>query len=515
MKKTACTVVILLSIFALCFSDVNAVFAATGTNQKVKKKILVILVDFQDRKGKYQAKDFHNLLFFPQSRTSKYAGSFKGYYQEASNGKLEIDGDIIGWYHAPEDHDYYATDEGQDELVAWTLDKIADHVDLAKYDADHDKAVDGIMIVHQGLDKANVPEGEGEGLIHSTSFLYSGLERDGLAIPGICLVPELYDKNNISTIGVFVHEYGHVLDLPDLYDTDYSTEGVGNWDVMGAGNWLGRNQDGDSPTLMSAWTKKQMGWANVIELNKTARNIVINNSVVYQIGGESKEYFLLEHREKGNSSSFDEYIPGSGIGIWHVDERATSNGNDNERKARLVVLEQADGKNDLDKKNSLGDAGDLFTSLKQSFSAKTNPSSGWNNGLDSGIIINNFTRIDNQTMSFDLEIKPSKLALLSESVSKKLTSSKAKITSLFSKTNTIVSKLTKPIYKNTSSNISFQKLTVKMNTKVKNTAKSLQNVFSKTNSIRFGGKVSKQVKSTLSTIKEKGSSIAQFFLDRI
>ena len=50
--------------------------------------------------------------------------------------------------------------------------------------------------------------------------------------------PELYGTGtSISTIGVFAHEFGHALGLPDLYDTDYTSEGVGNWSLMAGGSW--------------------------------------------------------------------------------------------------------------------------------------------------------------------------------------------------------------------------------------------------------------------------------------
>ena len=42
------------------------------------------------------------------------------------------------------------------------------------------------------------------------------------------------------TIGVFVHEMGHGFwNLPDLYDTDGSSEGIGSWSLMAGGSWNG------------------------------------------------------------------------------------------------------------------------------------------------------------------------------------------------------------------------------------------------------------------------------------
>ena len=57
------------------------------------------------------------------------------------------------------------------------------------------------------------------------------------------------------TIGVFCHEYGHALGLPDLYDTTIASQGVGKWSLMGAGTWNGVKRAGDCPAHLDAWSK--------------------------------------------------------------------------------------------------------------------------------------------------------------------------------------------------------------------------------------------------------------------
>ena len=58
------------------------------------------------------------------------------------------------------------------------------------------------------------------------------------------------------------HELGHLLfGLPDLYDTDDSSEGIGNWCLMASGSWGG---GGDVPAHPSAWCKANQGWVTVV-----------------------------------------------------------------------------------------------------------------------------------------------------------------------------------------------------------------------------------------------------------
>ena len=51
--------------------------------------------------------------------------------------------------------------------------------------------------------------------------------------------PEMFTTPGDMTMGVFAHEYGHTRwGLPDLYDTDYTSEGIGTWSLMAAGSFL-------------------------------------------------------------------------------------------------------------------------------------------------------------------------------------------------------------------------------------------------------------------------------------
>ena len=65
-------------------------------------------------------------------------------------------------------------------------------------------------------------------------------------------------------IGVFCHEFGHAFDLPDLYDVNGGgAAGLGHWCLMAAGNW----NDPDRPAHMSAWTKRELGWVETVDVD--------------------------------------------------------------------------------------------------------------------------------------------------------------------------------------------------------------------------------------------------------
>ncbi|NIN34446.1 MAG: hypothetical protein GTO60_04870, partial [Gammaproteobacteria bacterium] len=72
-----------------------------------------------------------------------------------------------------------------------------------------------------------------------------------------------------ATMGIMVHELGHLIfSLPDLYDTDGSSEGIGGFGVMAAGSWGKASTDtysGQTPVLPCAWSRYNLGWIDGTE----------------------------------------------------------------------------------------------------------------------------------------------------------------------------------------------------------------------------------------------------------
>jgi immune inhibitor A len=206
---------------------------------------------------------------------------------------------------------------------------------------------------------------------------------DGTQIYAYLTVPE------DSKIGVCCHELGHLLfGFPDLYDTDYSSEGVGNWCLMGGGSW---NGGGDVPAHPSAWCKVNQGWVSTSNPTSNATvsiSDVKTSHMVHRLwknGSAGSEYFLVENRQR---VLYDQGLPGAGLLIWHVDETISSNSNENHPK---VALLQADGHRDLELGNNRGDAGDPYpgTANNTTFNAASTPNSKSYAGADTCVAVTN------------------------------------------------------------------------------------------------------------------------------
>ncbi|MFH1568659.1 MAG: FlgD immunoglobulin-like domain containing protein [Gemmatimonadota bacterium] len=129
--------------------------------------------------------------------------------------------------------------------------------------------------------------------------------------------------------GAMCHEYGHVLRLPDLYDTEYlrdpeappekDSAGIGAWGLMG---WGARGWNGTpGPNSLSAWSRVRLGWAQVVEpAGSDVRMELQDVGVSGQVGRVTvagDDYLLLEYRRR-SSSWYDRAIPSEGLLVWHV-----------------------------------------------------------------------------------------------------------------------------------------------------------------------------------------------------
>ena len=388
---------------------------ATGT-----ANIPVILINFNDRSTTYTPAAFNALLFGTGTK------SMKDYYQEVSYGKFSISpgpSGVAGWYTASNSHDYYGFDyggiSGNDDwpgtLVRETVAKADPTVNFAPYDNDGDCYVDTVIIIHQGTGQeasGNTTDIWSHQWTLNDAY-YAGYSNGGeyttndacpkggfIKVDLYVIQPETMSGGQ-STMGVFAHEFGHALGLPDLYDTTFASasKGVGDWSLMASGNWLGISRAGDRPAHLDAWSKSVLGWVSPTQVSTssvTQIKRVEDNSVVYQLldnpngvtdwtrtGTGKGEYFLVENRQK---TGFDAALPGEGLLIWHIDE---SIGNNDNYLHKLVDLEEADGLNNLDSGLNLGDAGDPWYNKVVGFTATSTPNSHLYNGSDSGVRVTN------------------------------------------------------------------------------------------------------------------------------
>lgn len=230
---------------------------------------------------------------------------------------------------------------------------------------------------------------------------------------------------NDATIGIIAHELGHaVFDLPDLYDTDYTSAGIGNFGLMGGGSWAYKEGDwyvGQTPVHMIGWTKVRCGFISATLLETDITDLEVNatssiNYSLYQVPtGQEGEYFLLENRAAGGYDRGLYSLQGSGsfeggLSILHIDDNLLdscyqSNSCNDDEEHKLVDVEDANNLLTLDSDWEYeGHYDNLFyAGNNDSFTPDTTPDSNRYDGMSSGVSVTNISTPD-ITMVFDIEI---------------------------------------------------------------------------------------------------------------
>lgn len=327
---------------------------------------LILLVEFNDKSFKYanyrdlmddmvNKEDYKgNSLTNVNIRYGNWdgvcTGSVRDFYTDCSNGQFIPDFDVVGPVKI--DHSQYGTKwkEMQDsgdfydlvKLMSDIIDTADPMVDFSQYDADSNGIVDLVFIIFAGMGSNFT--GNDERLIwpHQSDFYNPNdtgwnryIKKDGVRLGHYACSTELYgssDWNTLNGIGTITHEFGHVLGLPDFYDTDYEDNGgesnhPGEWTVMAGGGYLNY---GRTPTVYTLFERYMLGWTmpEVIagEGSYTLPSIDDCNSGFRLNTPVKKEYFMIENRQQ---TKWNKYLPGHGMLVFRVDSTNSTVWNSN------------------------------------------------------------------------------------------------------------------------------------------------------------------------------------------
>lgn len=294
-------------------------------------KFLTILVEFPNLKFIHPKESFENLLNEDGYSVNGATGSAMNYYSENSDKKFDPEYIIAGPYTVSEDYEYYGQngsngDKRAQELFIEAVRLADEDIDFSEYDADNDGHVDNIFFYYAGHNEA---EGGPSNTIwpHKWVMFKDDVYVDGKKAYGYACTSELKGSSGetICGIGTFCHEFGHVLGLPDFYDTDYNTNGngaaLGPYSLMSSG---GYNNGGNTPPYFNSEERRMLGWMEApTELTESGEYTLepINKNKAYVTPTNNNgEYFLYESR---GGTGWDEPLP-TGMIIYHVD-KSTNN----------------------------------------------------------------------------------------------------------------------------------------------------------------------------------------------
>jgi len=290
---------------------------------------LIILVQYSDVKftlsnPKSYFDDMINGANFTQYGGT---GSATQYFLEQSGGLFSPQFDVLGPVTLNKNRNYYGGNDsfGNDLhpefMVVDAVRALDATVDFSKYDMDNDGVLDNVYIIYAGQGEASYGS-EDTVWPHSWDLdeADASFTVDGVKVNHYACSNE-WEDGKPDGIGTFVHEFSHVMGLPDLYTTDYNTTAdkltPGAYSVLDYGPY---NNDGRTPPAYSAYERNAMGWLDAIVLDRsqsvTLEDIITSNKACVIPTGSSTEFFLLENRQ---NLGWDAYIPGHGMLVWHID----------------------------------------------------------------------------------------------------------------------------------------------------------------------------------------------------
>lgn len=353
-----------------------------GTKPNLAPRGLVILVNYDDMSFQpaHTKAVFDELCNSTNCTVNTYNGvkypSAAEYFADQSNGAYRPVFDVVGPVTLSKEYDFYGhnidaegnpTDESSNETSdQYATDAVIEaciladkefNIDFTQYDSDNDGYIDFVYVIYAGRGEA---DGGGANTIwpHNWEAIYTVLpfnedgqydpengERmsccyteddivfDGVWLNNYAMSSEL-SSSGLGGIGTLCHEFGHVMGLPDWYDTDYGTNYTtyrtpNEWDIMDDGSY---NGDGHCPPNYSPWEKYFFGWITPENLgsNGQALELTANGTdgyKAYQVNASGKQQgattagwcYYFENRQK---LGWDKFIPTAGMIIWKVNFNA-------------------------------------------------------------------------------------------------------------------------------------------------------------------------------------------------
>ena len=299
---------------------------------------LIILINYRDRRfSMTDAGAFYDDMvntpnytgYTLNGRQVNMTGSVRDYFYDNSYQQFDPKFDVVGPVNVNYSCRYPQGTDNAEYVFYAALDSVDKDVDFRDYDVDNDGYVDMVFFLVAGL-AANYSGNDQGYLWPHMYYLYWAPQHDGMNFGLYACSTEIAGWegywSDVNGIGTFCHEFGHVLGLPDLYDTDYEGSGgeslnPGDWSIMagGSGSNFGRN-----PVGYSLYERYALGFTQPVVLDAGGdyelQALDLSNKGYRLDTPNEDEFFLIENRQPGK---WDRNLPGHGMMVARVDSSDT------------------------------------------------------------------------------------------------------------------------------------------------------------------------------------------------
>lgn len=333
--------------------------SAKGAVQSIGSPVLpVVLVNFADKSFLPEDTPEKMDRFFNEEGYHDEPmanGSVRDYFVAQSGGMFSPTFKIVAQVTLPNGYAYYgkdgsngSTDPNTSTFVKEALAEASKTVDFSAYRTEGTTDIPMVALIYAGPGQHSAFE---DG---NSDYLWAKFQQASYSVnDGASTVRSFFIGNEVlqqygsgpneitgaslDGVGLFAHEFGHALGLPDFYNTQGSSKfkTMGYWDIMDYGQYY---KDGYLPTAYTAYERSYMGWLKVTELTDSAqfvRLLPVNGTTDETLAGERacvirnpehpNEYYLLAYHQP---NTWQEKTMGDGMLVLHVDyNQSRWNGN--------------------------------------------------------------------------------------------------------------------------------------------------------------------------------------------
>jgi M6 family metalloprotease-like protein len=320
-------------------------------------KTFALLIEFNEYPHTVSQAVVDSMLYGAGNPANFSNDSLTNYYDRSSYSLLDLgDGTTFAWWNGGNRSDVTENDAGREGLIKNAINHFdgLGH-DFSQYDNDGDGYIDYFIVFWTGPDTG-------------WGTFWWGYQ------PGWTDGTYTIDGKNLSSYSwqweadnptVVIHETGHALGLPDLYDYDVGIGpegGVGGFDMMDANRW--------DHNCFSKW---MLDWLTPSVVSGGRQDLTLDDTATttdcvliwpgVTTGDIFSEFFMAQNRQAvANDDAFDGWFNADGFSVWHIDAHLDGSGNyflyNNSNSAhKLVRLMEADGEENLETGMCIGGPG--------------------------------------------------------------------------------------------------------------------------------------------------------------
>jgi M6 family metalloprotease-like protein len=326
MKKLMISILVLLSIY----------------NYSVKKEdrnipVVVMVSAIENNVIEYHEKDLERIIF-------KEVADF---YKSTSKEKINLYNPLENGFKRVTTDEAYTYDRRK-TFGLKTITQGDKAIDLSKFDKNSNNVIerDELIILHI-LEAKDTYEKPIASTIETEDFFLGNLKIERFIQLGLQEV--FSNRESLLTPSTVAHEIGHHFGLPDLYDTDYSSKGLGPMSLMS-------EIHSDQPINFDPWSKLYLGFEKPLKLKEEGIHQIKKEKVYLVETNKNWIYYLIEQRSfQGYDESLSQVMSSDGIFIYKINEKVIDKNiylnhvNRDEKNMGVKFL----GKEVMDQENSI------------------------------------------------------------------------------------------------------------------------------------------------------------------